>query len=228
MSTEDTTAAAVEALKTAAALRLDDDIWFAHLSTSEQPHVERPTRKVVLMAMFENARLNYRVHVDVVTSGHLPRGTITTEPLEPPFASDCGPWPAARVFPIEDHTAEKICAMYERHQSRGNPSTRYKDLVDLALFALKAPMSGKETHEILHDEIARRRERGMVLDLPGRFEVPDPRSWTGGYRKVAQGVGELPDEFRTVEGVHVLADAFITPLLQAEPPAGRWHPEERT
>ncbi|MEV6906957.1 hypothetical protein [Amycolatopsis sp. NPDC051071] len=118
--------------------------------------------------------------------------------------------------------------MYERHTIRRNPSTRYKDLVDLALFALKTPMSGEETHGILHDEVARRRKRGMVLELPGRFAAPDPHSWTGGYRKAAQGVLELPNELRTLKGVHVLADVFITPLLRDEPPAGRWHPEERT
>ncbi|AUI61909.1 nucleotidyl transferase AbiEii/AbiGii toxin family protein [Amycolatopsis sp. BJA-103] len=228
LSTEDTTAAAVEALKTAAALRLDDAIWFSHLSTSEQTHIERPTRKVVFMAMFENASLRYRVPVDVVTSGLTPRGIITTEPLKPPFASECTSWPKVRMFPIEDHVAEKICALYERHTARLHPSTRYKDLVDLALFALKAPISGETMHEILHDEITRRRRRGLRLEVPDGFEAPDPRSWTGGYRKAAQDVRELPDELRTLKGVHVLADAFITPLLQAEPPAGRWCPEERT
>jgi hypothetical protein len=101
LSAEGTTDSAVEALKAAPALRLDDDIWFDHISTSEQSHVERPTRKVLFMAMFENARLNYKVPVDVVASGHVPRGAVTTEPLEPPFTSDCGPWPDARVFPIE-------------------------------------------------------------------------------------------------------------------------------
>jgi predicted nucleotidyltransferase component of viral defense system len=227
LSAEDTTDAAVDALKTAATLRLADQIWFSHLRTSAQTHVERPTRKVSFMAMFENAPLNHRVQVDVVTSGHRPRGSIATEPLRPPFASDCAPWPEVRMFPIEDHVAEKICAMYERHQAGGHPSTRYKDLVDLSLFALKSPIPGKEAHEILHDEIARRRKRGMVVDPPARFEVPDPRSWKGGYHKVAQGVRGLPSEFRTLEGVHTLADAFVTPLLQATPPRGRWNPEER-
>ncbi|MBE1576488.1 nucleotidyl transferase AbiEii/AbiGii toxin family protein [Amycolatopsis roodepoortensis] len=227
LSVEDTTEAAVEALKAAATLRLDDHIWFSHLGTSTQTHVERPTRKVSFMAMFENAPLNHRVRVDVVTSGHMPRGPITTEPLKPPFASDCAPWPDARMFPIEDHVAEKICAMYERHQAGDHPSTRYKDLVDLALFALKSSIPGKETHEILCDEIARRRRRGMVVNPPAGFEVPDPRSWQGGYHKAAQGVRGLPSEFRTLKGVHTLVDSFVTPLLQAEPPAGRWRPEER-
>ncbi|WP_228688253.1 nucleotidyl transferase AbiEii/AbiGii toxin family protein [Amycolatopsis keratiniphila] len=227
LSVENTTDAAVDALKTAARLRLDDHIWFSHLGTSGQTHVERPTRKVSFMAMFENAPLNHRVRVDVVTSGHLPRGPIITEPLEPPFTSDCAPWPEARMFPIEDHVAEKICAMYERHQVGGHPSTRYKDLVDLALFALNSPMPGKETHEILHDEIARRRGRGMVVVPPTRFEAPDPRSWKGGYRKAAQGVRALPAEFRTLEGVRDLADAFITPLLRTTPPPGWWAPGGR-
>jgi hypothetical protein len=228
LSTEDTTDAAVEALTAAAALRLDDEIWFDHISTSEQTHVERPTRKVLFMAMFENAKLNHQVSVDVVVSGHLPQGTVTTEPLEPAFPSDCRPWPAARVFPIEDHVAEKICAMYERYKAGGNPSTRYKDLVDLALFALKAPLPGNETHQILRDEVDRRAKRGMILRLPDTFQVPDPRSWTSGYHNVAKGVRELPEELRTLNGVNALADAFITPLLHPEPPAGHWRPDERT
>ncbi|HET6290366.1 MAG TPA: nucleotidyl transferase AbiEii/AbiGii toxin family protein [Amycolatopsis sp.] len=127
LSVEDTTDAAVDALKTAAALRLADHIWFSRLRTFE--------------------------------------------PLEPPFASDCAPWPDARMFPIEDHVAKKICAMYERHQAGGHPSTRYKDLVDLALFAVKSSISGKEIHEILHDEIARRRKRGMVVNPPAGVEA---------------------------------------------------------
>jgi hypothetical protein len=68
----------------------------------------------------------------------------------------------------------------------------------------------------------------MVLELPDAFQVPDPRSWTSGYRKVAQGVRVLPEELRTLDGVHALADAFITPPLQSEPPAGQWRPDERT
>jgi hypothetical protein len=224
LSAEGTTDSAVEALKAAPALRLDDDIWFDHISTSEQSRVERPTRKVLFMAMFENAHLNYKVPVDVVASGHMPRGAVTTAPLEPAFTSDCGPWPDARVFPIEDHVAEKICAMYERYRTGSNPSTRYKDLVDLALFALKASLPGAEMHRILRDEVERRENRGMVLELPDAFRVPDPHSWTNGYRKVAQGVRELPEELRTLDGAHALADAFITPLLQSEPPAGSGGP----
>jgi predicted nucleotidyltransferase component of viral defense system len=228
LSTEQTTDAAVAALIAAAAQRLNDEIWFAHRSTSAQTHADRPTRKVVFMAMFEQAPLGHLVSVDVVAATHRPRGAITTEPLQPAFATDCAPWPAARVYPVEDHVADKICAMYELYRTGGNPSTRYKDLVDLALFAVKTTLPGAETHRILWDEVAVRRGRGMVLELPATFTVPDPRSWAGGYRQVARNVRDLPEELRTLEGVHLLADAFITPLLQPDPPAGRWRPADRT
>nr|WP_285508978.1 nucleotidyl transferase AbiEii/AbiGii toxin family protein [Actinokineospora sp. NBRC 105648] len=227
LSTQATTDAAVAALRTAAALRLDDEIWFDHISTSQQTHVERPTRKVRFMAMFENAPLKHTVNVDVVVSRQMPRGVVTTEPLEPAFATDCDPWPAARVFPIEDHVAEKICAMYERHRAGGNPSTQYKDLVDLILFALNVPLVGTKVHHILRDEVDRRTGRGMVVELPDRFQVPDLQSWTGGYRRAAQGVSELPPELRSLAGASGLADAFLTPLLKSRPPTGVWHPDQQ-
>lgn len=228
LSVEDTTDAAVQALTAAAALRLDDEIWFAHVSTSAQTHVDRPTRKVVFVAMFENAKLNHLVSVDVVASVHRPRGAVTAEPLVPAFSTECAPWPMTWVYPVEDHVADKICAMYERYRAGGNTSTRYKDLVDLALFAVKTTMAGADVHRILWDEVAVRRARGMVLELPAAFAAPDPHSWTSGYRSVARTVLDLPEELRTLDGVTPLADAFITPLLRSEPPAGWWRPDERT
>ena len=229
LSSEDTTDAAVAALITAAATRLDDNIWFAHKKTSEQTHPDRPTRKVQFTAMFENASLGRHVSVDVVASMHRPRGVITTEPLTPAFTIDCDPWPDARMYPIEDHVADKICAMYERYRADGNPSTRYKDLVDLAVMALKTttPLVGSQMHRILHEEVALRRARGMVLQLPDTFTVPAVQSWTPGYRKAATGVRELPQQMWTLDGVLPLASAFITPLLQPEAPAGRWYPDKQ-
>ncbi|GAA3020893.1 Nucleotidyl transferase AbiEii toxin, Type IV TA system [Actinokineospora globicatena] len=227
LSTEDTTAAAVEVLKVAAALRLDDEIWFGHLSTSEQVDLDNPTRNVRFRVMFEQAPLaGYEVNVDVVAADHAPRGTVTTEPLDPVFTTECAPWPEARLFPVEDHVADKICAMYELYQAKGNPSSRYKDLVDLALFAVNTSLSGIETHRILRDEAARRVRHGKNLTLPAAYRVPS-RDWSIGYRKAAQGVGELPAHLRTLDGVHDLANAFITPLLRPEPPAGKWRPLEQ-
>ncbi len=227
LSTEDTIDDAVEALIAAAALRLDDGIWFDHQGTSEPAQLDRPTRTVKFMAMFGSAPLNQVVKVDVVVSAWTPRGKVTTEPLEPAYNTDATPWPEARLYPFEDHVAEKICAMYERHRAQGQPSTRYKDLVDLLLVALKVPLPGPETHRILLDEADRRRKRGTFLELPDRFVVPYRTSWTTGYATVAAGVVELPEHLRRLKGAESLAHAFITPLLQPEAPKGHWNPDER-
>lgn len=44
-----------------------------------------------------------------------------------------------RTYPLVDHVADKVCAIIERHD--GRPSTRYKDLVDLAAIAMVAAAS---------------------------------------------------------------------------------------
>lgn len=228
LSAEATTDAAVEALKVAAARRLDDDIWFGHLGTSVPAQLDRPTRAVKFMAMFGNASLEHRVKVDVVVSAWAPRGEVVTEPLEPVYNTDCAPWPLARLYPFEDHVAEKICAMYERHRADGQSSTRYKDLVDLVLVALKVRLPGPGTHRILRDEVTRRRQRGITLELPDRFDVPDLGTWRGGYDKVAAGVLELPEHLRRFDEAEKLAHDFLTSLLRSEPPTGSWDPDLHT
>jgi hypothetical protein len=227
LSDQNSTEAAVEDLIRAAGLELGDHIRFEHHATSEQTHVERPTRQVRFRPMFGNTQLNRMVSVDIVVSDDVPCGVIATESLEAPFATDCEIWPEVRIFPITDHVAEKICAMYERYRAAGRPSSRYKDLVDLVLIALNSPINGVQMHTTLQAEIQRRRARNMVLSLPASFEVPD-KSWTAGYRSVARDVRELPTDLRILAGVHEVADAFLTPLLADQPPAGNWDPAERT
>jgi hypothetical protein len=224
---QDTTDDAVAALIEAAAIVLDDHIRFEHRRTTDQTHVDRPTRTVYFRPMFGMAPLGRDVKVDVVVSGHQPRGDVVDEPLTPPIDAGGEVWPTARMFPLEDHVAEKICAMYEKYRAAGNTSTRYKDLVDLVLIALKSPLEGALMHATLLDEVGRRRARGMVLELPSAFAVPD-NSWNVGYGKNAKTVRELPAELHTLAGVRPLTNAFLTPLLQPQPPIGTWHPHTRT
>ncbi|MEV6648122.1 nucleotidyl transferase AbiEii/AbiGii toxin family protein [Amycolatopsis sp. NPDC051371] len=217
---------AVAALIHAAAAELDDHISFEHQKTTDQKHIDRPTRTVYFRAMFGNVELRRDVKVDVVVSGHLPRGAVVAEPLDAPFNVECDVWPEVRIFPLEDHVAEKICAMYEKHRIAGNDSTRYKDLADLAIIALNSPFDGAMLHATLLDEARRRRDRGMVLDLPATFTVPNS-AWRSGYGEIAKKVRELPTEMNTFTGVQPLMDAFLTPLLQPTPPPGSWTPQTR-
>jgi hypothetical protein len=129
------------------------------------------------------------------------------------------------MYPIEDHVADKICAMYSRY-GEDECSTRFKDLVDLALIALKTTLPGAFTHSAVHDEVKRRKAAGGRVILPDSFDAPSP-AWTLGYGNLARTVRSLPPEFHTLDGVHPLGDAFITPLLQPTPPQGQWNPSDR-
>ncbi|RAS59559.1 nucleotidyltransferase AbiEii toxin of type IV toxin-antitoxin system [Lentzea atacamensis] len=223
LSDHDTVEEAVEELIAAAAERLDDEIWFRHYDTSTAVHLDRPTRTVRFKVMFGSTDLGRWVSVDVVASDHALGGPITTEPLEPAIDMDCGPWPDVRVYPIENHIADKVCAMYERRGADGIASTRYRDPVDLVLLALKAQVRGDLTHRVLHEEAARRQERGSTTcQLPEKFFVPDEKTWNSGYAKAAKDVAEIPLELRQLDAAAVLLDAFITPLLQPSPPPGNW------
>lgn len=41
--------------------------------------------------------------------------------------------PELVVYPLTDQVADKVCAMYEFHGEMSSPSSRYRDLIDLAL-----------------------------------------------------------------------------------------------
>ncbi|HEY3478684.1 MAG TPA: nucleotidyl transferase AbiEii/AbiGii toxin family protein [Streptomyces sp.] len=227
LSDQDDTDSAVAALLEAAAVQLDDQLQFTHRKTTEQTHIERPTRSVYFSVRTGTLTLRPSMKVDVVVSGHAPRGRVVTEPLDPPIHGACEIWPDVRMFPLEDHVAEKICAMYERHRKAGNTSTRYKDLADLAVIAQRTSFDGALLHAVLLEEVTRRRERGMVVELPARgFAVPTS-DWRSGYETIAKKVRELPTELHSFGGVRALMDAFLAPLLRGEPPAGRWNPSSR-
>jgi hypothetical protein len=82
-------------------------------------------------------------------------------------------------------------------------------------------LNGATTHAALHAEVRRRQAAGTHLILPAAFTVPDP-SWAGGYRAEAAKTHELAAEYRTLDGIMSLIDAFVTPLLQEQSPGGAW------
>lgn len=211
---------AVAALLEAAATPLDDHLRFDHHDTSRESAANRPSRKVRFKVMHGLRQLS-TVSVDVVAGGKTPVGDIATHRLAAPFSVDSTPWPMVRMWPLEDHVADKIAAMYERHGPGLHPSTRFKDLVDIALIAVNSTMDGGATHVALHNEVRRRTAAGTHLVLPDAFTVPDP-VWTAGYRAEAAKAREMPDDCRTLAGVTPLADAFVSPLLREHPPPGRW------
>ncbi|MGW9454222.1 nucleotidyl transferase AbiEii/AbiGii toxin family protein [Streptomyces sp. NPDC055632] len=134
-------------------------------------------------------------------------------------------WPKVRLYPVVDHLADKICAMYEWHQA-GAPSSRYRDLADILLISQNEAIVAADAHHALHSEAAHRIARATTteLRLPSAFEMPDS-SWRTGYAKAAKEVAGLVG-CATWDEAAVSAHVFITPLLG---PAfsGTWSPEKK-
>lgn len=125
-------AQAVEQLRAAAALDLDDLIRFEYVSASTD-HQDVATTKVKFHAYCGTGKAA-DVSVDVVT-GRYPHGQPASKPLQSPIDIELGTVNAtASMWPLEDHVADKIAAMYEVHWE-DRPSSRYRDLVDLIIIA---------------------------------------------------------------------------------------------
>jgi hypothetical protein len=86
-----------------------------------------------------------------------------------------------RVYPLVDHVADKVCAIFERHGVTDEPSTRYKDLVDLVAIVLARSVEALPQMAALRSEADRR-----GLRLPERLEVPDRARWEPGYAAEAR------------------------------------------
>lgn len=156
-------------------------------------------------------------HVDVVV------GTAMTgvPELAQPLTSVDIPGlvrPAYRLFPLADHIADKLCAIIEIHDQGGvpRPSTRIKDLVDLALVASTQCPQARTLRRAIVDGCAHRRMR-----VPERFAVPDVEVWRAGYpAKAREAAGVVPDFAEAVELVAALLDPVLT-----ETAAGVWNPK---
>jgi len=124
-----------------------------------------------------------------------------------------------RAYPLVDHIADKVAAMFELYGRVGAPSTRYKDLVDLVAIILAAPVDAEPQLIALQSEASRR-----GLRLPTRFDVPDRRLWESGYR--AEARRSLLRTARTLDEALAIVRPFAEPLLDGTA-LGSWSPDNR-
>jgi hypothetical protein len=215
---------AVADLIKAAAYDLDDYMSFTPTRTLTHENGVAGAKQGfrVLMGTHEVGVLK----VDVVT-GHAPSAPPDVRRVTPlidlAWPAD---WPEARLYPIVNHLADKICAMYEQH--RGSPSSRYRDLADILLISQHEAIDGRYAQLALRTEARRRRlngAAGVELVLPETFQPPGP-AWPDRYPAAARQVPGLKGCITWREAA-VAADAFLSPLLAAGPP-GTWSTVEAT
>jgi hypothetical protein len=156
--------------------------------------------------------------VDIVADGiQMSTEPDTVQPLTSVVITDQNraEWQA---YPLVDHVADKVCAILERHN--GNPSSRYKDLIDLVAIIRRSRIDAQLQRRALAKEATRRR-----LSLPDTFDVPDRSLWERGYRAEARRTVGL-DEIELGDALAVVGP-FLEPLLTGIA-TGEWDPDTQT
>jgi hypothetical protein len=160
-----------------------------------------------------------RFHVDLVTDVAMTGTPDEVSPLvtiELPGIARV----SYRAYPVPDHIADKVCGLLELHERVGAPavpSTRYRDLADLATFAHTANVEATDLTVALRSQARRR-----GLELPDQLFVPTGSRWPAGYARVARDVPGL--EERDLEAAMTTVGGFIDPVL-SHVASGRWDPE---
>lgn len=120
-----------------------------------------------------------------------------------------------RVYPIVDHIADKHAAMLDTYND-DQPSTRFRDLVDLVLIATTQRPRATDLSAALSSEYAHRH-----LAAPAEVTLPSD-AWRDGYAKTAAGIPGI--QHRTAEAGLAVVKRMLDPVL-ANLAVGVWDPE---
>lgn len=218
----DTIDEALAALDRALARDLDDFFRFERSTTGTDG-----AQAQIKINTWIGSSAKSALNVDLVVC-RTPTGVPTAQPMQPEIPIDWpDTWPELQLYPLCDHIADKICAMYERHPRVGRDpvaSTRHRDLGDLLLIAQSSEVIGAQVQAALRSEVPRRRALGTAITLPTQFEVPDRAAWAVGYPKAAREITGLKG-CRTLDEASAAAEVFISPLLSSTDP-GIWDPRQ--
>jgi hypothetical protein len=118
--------------------------------------------------------------------------------------------PAVPLFPLESQLADKIASVSYR-DDLGRNTGRYRDLVDLAIYAGHVDVDADKLRQAL-----RRRAESRGRDVPRSVHVA--ANWATGYNKTAAATN-LPTGLLTVETATDTVAAWLDPLLQDDVPA---------
>jgi predicted nucleotidyltransferase component of viral defense system len=122
-----------------------------------------------------------------------------------------------RAVALELQVAEKLHA-YTRSYEGDRPSTRTKDLVDLAVIAATSAVHAALLRAALDITFTQRETHPLPRTLP----VP-PKDWATQYRRLAQEVGAPTD----LASGHAVASIFLSPILSDEKTRGIWNPKHQ-
>lgn len=158
-----------------------------------------------------------RFPIDLATELHL---RATPERIRPTPVVDLpglAELPEVVVYPLTDQVADKVCAMYELYGDRQSPSSRYRDLIDLALIVSTCELKAVPISRALQSESTRRQ-----MQLPLAMVSPAP-NWPEGYRAYARKT-RIDGALHNMETALEYVGSCLNPLLSGSRDTGRWLP----
>jgi hypothetical protein len=123
------------------------------------------------------------------------------------------------VLALPAQVADKVCALFERHGADRKPSSRARDLADVAMIALQKDVDGTVLGHHLKREEARRLQAGTLLEPLPRHLLLDAEQiadWGPRWRKATRGA---PIEFVDAQKI---AAGFIDPVLNGAADGKVW------
>lgn len=161
------------------------------------------------------------IGLDVTTDRLLPGSTEVMTPEPVVDIDDVARSVPLEVYPVADHVADKVGAMYEKHGHDGDsPSSRAHDLADLAIIARTCSVDGDELSERISAEAARRH-----ATVPNPLTIPS-ESWHTSYADKVKGPN-LPAEAANLESALETANRFLRPVLDGAARGHRWDPDRQ-
>jgi len=205
-------------LRQAAAVDLEDGFTFTIMSGSRPITGNNRGRRFTAEARIGPYRLAaFRVDVVVDWTNTQPLDAVPPATPIPSAAYAGPPW---RVYPIADHLADKVCATYE-HADPAR-STRFHDLIDIALIACNLTVRAGNLADALESES---RRRGITL--PRRYGPPDQAMWERGFTRLRRAAGPLGARWPSYPEAVTIAQGLLDPILAGERHDGTWDAAKR-
>jgi hypothetical protein len=221
-------AVALEALVEAAAYDAGDFFEFEiargkAIEVDPEHPLERAISVPVVARIGETAFAEFSIDLGLPRDDALdvewlqPEATLTGEPAVDEIA------PVA-LQALSAQIADKVCALFERHGTGGHPSSRARDLADIAMIATQKDIDGTELATNLRREERRRlKAQTLIEPLPAALRLAEEQiaDWGPRWRKATR---EAPIGFDEAQAV---AARFIDPVLKNSAAGERWRAAEQ-
>jgi hypothetical protein len=123
------------------------------------------------------------------------------------------------VLRLEFQIADKVCAMFERHGVQRIPSSRWRDLADIAMIAQQTENLDATSLITAITSESQRRKSTLPVGLPHQFELDHDQLHT--WRTAWGARGRFVEI--TIEEALETAGSFVGPLLNSSA-IGTWQP----